>query len=192
MPASSLESLFASWLARREAGEDADLDDLCRAHPEHAAGLRDLHGYWQRIESLQRDFGLSGSLAERLRSVHGSGVDPQVELEGEGSADFTEELLGRLSGRTPSSGRYQLKGEVAHGGMGAVLRVWDEDLRRHLAMKVLLGRGDAERKGDTPPVDKRLLARFLEEAQSPGSSTTRASCRCMSWASTPTARSSSP
>ena len=76
--------------------------------------------------------------------------------------DFTSEVLRRLAEREKPYGRYQLEGEVAHGGQGAVLRVWDEDLRRHLAMKVILGEGEAakslrsrkgERGGCKPPPD---------------------------------------
>ena len=52
--------------------------------------------------------------------------------------------------------------------MGAVLRVWDEDLRRNLAMKVMLGKGTTAGTGKTPPVDPKMLARFLEEAQVTG------------------------
>jgi serine/threonine protein kinase len=35
-------------------------------------------------------------------------------------------------------------------------------------MKVILGKADASSSGQTPPVDRRLLARFLEEAQITG------------------------
>src|SRR5262245_44038806 len=73
--------------------------------------------------------------------------------------------LKRLFGRTGVFERYKLEGEIARGGMGAILRVWDEDLQRHLAMKVVLGQGEAAASGRTPPVDARRLARFLEEAQ---------------------------
>src|SRR5262245_35996380 len=73
--------------------------------------------------------------------------------------------LKRLFGRTGVFERYKLEGEIARGGMGAILRVWDEDLQRHLAMKVVLGQGEAAPSGKTPPVDSRRLARFLEEAQ---------------------------
>jgi serine/threonine-protein kinase len=54
------------------------------------------------------------------------------------------------------AGRYRLLGEIARGGMGAVLRGHDTDLGRDLALKILLdqhqGRGD-------------LIKRFVEEAQ---------------------------
>ena len=51
---------------------------------------------------------------------------------------------------------YRVVDEIARGGMGVVLRVRDEDLRRELAVKVLR-EGIAE--------DEATLARFVEEAQ---------------------------
>ncbi|MGK0483426.1 MAG: tRNA A-37 threonylcarbamoyl transferase component Bud32 [Planctomycetota bacterium] len=63
--------------------------------------------------------------------------------------------------------RYKIVGEFARGGMGAILRVWDRDLRRTLAMKVVLGQGEPQ-QGDTPPVDERTLGRFVDEAQITG------------------------
>jgi serine/threonine-protein kinase len=51
---------------------------------------------------------------------------------------------------------YRVVEEIARGGMGVVLRVRDEDLRRELAVKVL-------REGLAD--DESTLARFVEEAQ---------------------------
>ena len=63
--------------------------------------------------------------------------------------------------------RLKLEGEIARGGMGAILKIWDEDIRRHLAMKVILGAGKgSEDASATVPVD--LLQRFLDEAQISG------------------------
>ena len=53
-------------------------------------------------------------------------------------------------------GRLQLLGEIARGGMGAVLKGRDPDLGRDLAVKVLL-----ESHRDKP----ELIRRFVEEAQ---------------------------
>jgi WD40 repeat protein/serine/threonine protein kinase len=53
-------------------------------------------------------------------------------------------------------GRYRIDGEIARGGMGAILKGRDNDLGRDLAFKVLL---DEHR--DRPEV----IARFIEEAQ---------------------------
>ncbi len=82
--------------------------------------------------------------------------------------DFTSEVLRRLAEREKPHTRYKLEGEVAHGGQGAILRVWDEDLRRHLAMKVILGEGEASKTGVTSSVSSSALGRFLEEAQVTG------------------------
>src|SRR5262249_49801749 len=57
--------------------------------------------------------------------------------------------------RTADS-RYQLQGEIARGGIGAILKGRDLDLGRDLAIKVLL---DAHK--DKPDV----IQRFVEEAQ---------------------------
>src|SRR5262249_22387944 len=58
-----------------------------------------------------------------------------------------------------SAGRYQLLGEIARGGMGAVLRGRDPDLGRDIAVKVLLENHQAR---------PELLQRFIEEAQIAG------------------------
>jgi serine/threonine-protein kinase len=57
---------------------------------------------------------------------------------------------------SPRAGRYRLFGEIGRGGMGAVLRGHDPDLRRDLAVKVLL-----EEHRDDPAI----VRRFIEEAQ---------------------------
>ena len=164
------ESLFAEWLVQRGSQDAEDFDALCARHPDHETELRDLHHYWERTDRALRKQGLGGSLAERLISRYGSDVNPMVALEPESSeaSDFSSDVLSRLRGRTPASTRYRLKGEVAHGGMGAVLLVWDEDLRRHLAMKVMLGKGSATEKAAASEADEHMLARFLEEAQVTG------------------------
>jgi formylglycine-generating enzyme required for sulfatase activity len=63
-----------------------------------------------------------------------------------------------------------LVGEIARGGMGAILRVWDEDLGRHLAMKVILGQPELGGGGDRKrtSLEHRTLGQFLEEAQITG------------------------
>jgi serine/threonine protein kinase/phage FluMu protein Com len=53
--------------------------------------------------------------------------------------------------------RYVLEGEIARGGMGAVLRALDCDIRREVAVKYLLDQADAAKK-----------LRFIEEAQITG------------------------
>jgi tRNA A-37 threonylcarbamoyl transferase component Bud32 len=72
-----------------------------------------------------------------------SGADPPIVENGE------DDGVG-------SAGRYRLLGEIARGGMGAVLKGRDPDLRRDLALKILL-----HRHRDRPD----LIQRFVEEAQ---------------------------
>jgi len=87
----------------------------------------------------------------------------------------------RLRLRGNPGSRYAVRSLLGRGGMGAVFAVWDEDLRRHLAMKVIRGAREREalppRVGSTPPpadgtggdaVDPGSLGRFLEEAQITG------------------------
>ncbi len=62
--------------------------------------------------------------------------------------------------RKESGARYENRGEIARGGMGAILEVLDTELRRRLAMKVAIGT-DGEDSART----EALLDRFLEEAQ---------------------------
>jgi len=109
------------------------------------------------------------SLAERLRGLYGEGVDPAICLDASESprADASAEIVRRLNARGRPFGRYTLKDEIARGGQGSVLRVWDEDLRRSLAMKLILTK--EEKKGHQPQgADTRSLGRFLEEAQVTG------------------------
>ena len=58
--------------------------------------------------------------------------------------------------RPAEAGRYQLFGEIARGGMGAILKGRDLDLGRDLAIKILL-----DQRRDRP----ELVRRFIEEAQ---------------------------
>ncbi len=119
------------------------------------------------------------SLAARLRQRFGTEVDPQVELpsdpepeslltEGAAGPTSSGDMLDRLETRGQTASRYQLRGEIARGGMGAILEVFDEDLRRRLAMKVILDREGGAAGADSRSVNPALLARFLEEAQVTG------------------------
>ena len=75
--------------------------------------------------------------------------DTEAEPEAPGGPPSSPEM-------PEETGRYQLLGEIGHGGMGAVLKGRDPDLGRDLAVKVLL-----EEHHDDP----ELIRRFVEEAQ---------------------------
>jgi serine/threonine protein kinase len=96
--------------------------------------------------------GPSSSLAE-------SGVQAGIRLHPPGDATRPE---APAADPTPSTSggprrRYEVEKEIARGGMGAVLRALDYDLRREVAIKVLLHHTD--------PGKQR---RFVEEAQITG------------------------
>jgi len=137
------ETLFDDYLHRRAAGEDVDFEALCGAHPEVAGELRALRRAEQVLSRL-----LPGPLEGG--SEHGAGPPG--------------ELFAKLQATGARGKRYGILGEVARGGMGTILRVWDDELRRNLAMKVL--RGTNQKLGaESPEVDPKALGRFLEEAQ---------------------------
>ena len=86
--------------------------------------------------------------------------DPQIVLRQGGGE--TDSVVKPSSPELPTdreNSRYQLHGEIARGGMGAIIKGRDNDLGRDLAIKVLL-----ESHKDKPEV----LQRFVEEAQIAG------------------------
>ena len=102
-------------------------------------------------------------------------AEESVYTSGDSGEDAAwQRFIEQLKTRGPAHTRYAFKGEVAHGGMGVIHRVYDQDFRRHLAMKIILGtggtggQGSAQAVGGAPNVDSRSLGRFLEEAQVTG------------------------
>ncbi len=93
-----------------------------------------------------------------LRSL-GQTVDvPAVMLREsptQGDGPITRPMSTELPDRDADS-RYRIDGEIARGGMGAILKGRDTDLGRDLAIKVLL-----ESHKEKP----ELIQRFIEEAQ---------------------------
>jgi hypothetical protein len=170
-PASSTpaQRLYDSFLAARSRGQQQDFEALCAREPALADELRALHARHAQWVSLLGELGSQEAL-RKLRedpAISGrrtmSGADANaVAPPGAGSSSA---LLERLRGKAPAAGRYRLVGEIGRGGMGAVVKVWDEELGRPLAMKVVLGKEAQQWGGATPPVDARTLARFLDEAR---------------------------
>ncbi len=100
-----------------------------------------------------------------------AGGDPHISLEGkpaQWNAEASAELLERLRAQAPGNERYTVQEEIARGGMGVVLKVRDQDLRRTLAMKVALVRRGAVGGDAALPMEPSDLARFLDEAQVTG------------------------
>jgi len=134
------QELFFAFCEQVERGEKPDFEAFCAAHREHERDLRAMHSLHAFADTLGKH-----------------AVDDGWESE----------LLRRLRGTGARDTRYRVLGKLAEGGMGAILRIWDDELRRTLAMKVILGKGEPE-SGETPDVDPKTLGRFLEEAQITG------------------------
>ena len=75
-------------------------------------------------------------------------------------------FLDQLRLRGPAHTRYELEGELGRGGMGTILRVFDRDVRRRLAMKIV--RTGSPDGTPATPIDDQTLGRFVEEAQITG------------------------
>lgn len=154
-------SVFAEFILRQRTEDAESIEGLCEKHPEFAGELVALNDRWRRIERLfaEADVGASIETTMLVRRVASSLADPgQMGL-----------LLRRLVGNRVHGGRYGVLREVARGGMGAILQVWDATLRRNLAMKVI-ARKDAGTIDFAAPESSitRPVARFLEEAQVTG------------------------
>jgi serine/threonine protein kinase len=85
---------------------------------------------------------------------HEPGLRHLVATPGALAAELERLRTGR------SRRRYTPRGEIARGGMGLVLHMWDEVLRRPVAMKVL--------EADAGEKDAGAAQRFLAEAQIAG------------------------
>jgi serine/threonine-protein kinase len=107
-------------------------------------------------DSLDAGLAAGFGRAEPPRSSLGD-MQPVLLQEAEGeSAHIVKPKSDAMPPPEQTGNRYQLQGEIARGGMGAVLRGRDVDLGRDLAVKVLL-----EKHVHRPEVARR----FIEEAQ---------------------------
>ena len=77
--------------------------------------------------------------------------------------DTRPDTAGGMAAPLGDYSRYRIDGEIGRGGMGVVYRVWDLDLERAVAMKVV-------REGAVD--DPAFAARFVEEARGPGAHST--------------------
>jgi len=150
------EDLLAAFVADQLGGEEQNFDSLCEEYPEQAGAMRRLLDELMDTRALAA--GLSKLYGTRPRTRLRNGGDGNAGENAHGRAGVLE----RLASRGDAASRYDVGEEIAHGGMGSVLRVFDQDLRRTLAMKVMLDQ--REPTSGSSRLD-RHLARFIEEAQ---------------------------
>ncbi len=99
-----------------------------------------------------------GSAGQSVLASFSAGTKPTIVLN-ESPVEEPEPIIRPASDESPKQTpdcRYQIQGEIARGGMGAIMHGRNVDLGRNLAIKVLL---DAHK--DKPDV----VHRFIEEAQ---------------------------
>ena len=166
-PSNEALAAYCDYLRRRDTA-DLDFDEFCRLRPALEEELRALDDHWRHAAEIHERLG-SGPLSEVLKRTWGDSIDPEISLySDEGGEESSSSTVARLGTRGRSGKSYSRRGLVARGGMGAILRVWDEDLRRNLAMKIVLGKDEEVSQEGTPQVAENQLGRFLEEAQVSG------------------------
>ena len=191
------EVVAASFLARYRAGERPSIEEYAAKYPELADQIRALLPALVMVEEdLSIDRGSrtgreqpptqTGHVLETLAQSIGS--MPRLVLSdtdpNETGATATVPASGAMHVPVERGGRYELFGEIARGGMGAVLKGRDPDLGRDLAVKVLL-----ESASRTSPTSSAASSRRRRSA---ASCSIPASCRSTSWAPSPTAGPISP
>jgi len=138
--------VYADFVARRERGEAVEWEPLLASHPQLSEQLRALH---DAAESLTADEGEWGETYIVDSNASGmSGSHP--------AADEQIVLVTHID-------RYLLDDHLGQGGMGVVNKVWDKNLKRSLAMKVIRQR-DKQSSTNSSTVSKDEY-RFLDEAQ---------------------------
>jgi tetratricopeptide (TPR) repeat protein len=183
---SEVVRVLDAYLSGIEAGQAPDPEKLLADHPEISNQLRAYlqvmqladrmaEGSVHAARAMLAEASTEGSSARIRVAVAQSSSDPSSSVIstldlGPGPApqiqlrdpmDDGEPLVMPRSTEMPApavagNGRYQLQGEIARGGMGAILRGRDVDLGRELAIKVLL---ESHRR------DPQVVRRFVEEAQ---------------------------
>jgi len=172
---SEVMRILDAYLSAIEAGEPADPDKLLADHPALAGPLRaylevmHVAGRLAEGSHVRPKVTPADPSSDDLTSPPGSsllttldfGPGPPPHIHLLELLDEREPLVMPRSAEMPHPGgaglgRYQLQGEIARGGMGAILRGRDVDLGRDLAIKVLL----ESHNGNT-----EVVRRFVEEAQ---------------------------
>ena len=159
--AGAARAIFAGFLVALRRGNSKTIEELCERHPEHAADLRILNEHWFQVEELFDDLAAPNSIDTMLFVRNAREALSLTQLDESQTERLIERLLARRRGGRP----YKELGEVGSGGMGSILKVWDPDLRRNLAMKVAHKTPAEIENPDGPKTVDRMLARFLEEAQ---------------------------
>ncbi|HEV3383467.1 MAG TPA: serine/threonine-protein kinase, partial [Gemmata sp.] len=135
--------LCEQWEEARRRGENLSPEDLCRDRPE----------LLEEVRRAIRNLAAIDHFDDRTAPHSTTGLNPVGSASDKAASDGTAASAGA---ELPTLPGYQIKGEIGRGGMGIVYRATDTQLRREVAIKMMLPRLAA---------DPRSKARFLREAR---------------------------
>ncbi|MCB9916400.1 MAG: protein kinase [Planctomycetes bacterium] len=177
-PCGAAVEAFCQYLRLLELGQEVDWAAWRKSAGVPPEELDRLREEYERISAILEALAPAASFSARLRARYGDELDPGISLSGDaprrggsssGAASGSGSgVLERLGTQGREGGRYEPRREIARGGMGAILEVWDTELRRTLAMKVVLTDRADDGSDDSEGRTERRLSRFLEEAQITG------------------------
>jgi serine/threonine-protein kinase len=146
-------ALLVEYLASGRDAEAGGRETFFAEHPEEAAALREaLEGVDLLHRAAREMRGEAGEGDDSVLSRMDPRIDSHVLLREAGP----EGPPVRIAAERGREGRYEILGEIARGGVGAVLRGRDVDLGRDVALKVLR---------DEYSSNPQMVQRFVEEAQ---------------------------
>jgi len=160
--ADRLGEILGAYFVAVEEGRAPSRQELLAQHPDLASELVEYFAEQDRLDRMVAPMRSPGSPVSTV--IDDPTLDlanvPHVLLRDTEPGSDGDPLIQPLSPEMPAladrPARLQLFGEIARGGMGAILKGRDVDMGRELAVKVLLESNQGH---------PQIVRRFIEEAQ---------------------------